>query len=65
MVQATTQEEAMRPISTKKQRQLAVILGGIAGVLMASNLMSWYWGGPLILIPLVGVWIFNWHRTGY
>lgn len=55
----------MTLISTKKQRQLAVVLAGIAGVLMASNLVAWYWAGLLILIPLVGVSIFNWHRTRY
>ena len=55
----------MTPISTKKQRQLGLILAGIAGVLMASNLVAWYWAGLLIFIPLVGVSIFNWHRTRY
>ncbi len=55
----------MTPVSTKKQRQLGLVLGGIAGVLMASNLLAWYWAGLLILVPLVGVLIFNWHRTRY
>ncbi len=53
----------MTPISTKKQRQLGVILAAIAGVLMGSDLVAWYWAGLLILIPLVGVLIYNWHRT--
>lgn len=65
MVQTSTQEDGMTPISTKKQRQLGLILAGIAGVLMASNLVAWYWAGLLIFIPLVGVSIFNWHQTRY